>query len=301
MKHAKMNIERVQLQSPDKKHKAVILPALGGALASLLLNGIEVIQFPLKNSNSWRDGFPSSILFPFPNRTNGGTYTYMEKKYQLPVNEESRGHAIHGLVAETSFNVLQITEHQVKLSHTLLGQEIGYPFKCELVLDYSLSNEGLELSFIMTNQDDVPIPVAFGWHPYFRLEESSIDTLQLEMPSHQEVQINSVHIPVGYLPLKERQTRALKGVTLDTAYLLNEVDWVVTRLIGSKSTLTISQLCDSSAGLTYLVVYTPETRDCIAIEPQTANIDTFNNQEGLLFLKPFESKQGKMKVSLQAT
>jgi aldose 1-epimerase len=294
-----MNTEKINVQSPDGKHKAVILPGLGGTLASLQLNTSEVIQFPLINSSSWRDGFPSSVLFPFPNRIDGGKYTYMNSEYHLPINEISRGHAIHGLVAEKPFDVLLTTEHQVQLAYSLDGEEKGYPFKCELMLDYSLTNEGLEFSFRITNQEDVHIPVAFGWHPYFRLEDYSIDTLQLELPKHQEVQVNSAHIPTGNFPTRERQARALNGLSLDTAYLLKEMDWVETKLISSTQILTVSQWCDLSEGLKYLVVYTPNTRDCIAIEPQTANINSFNNHEGLILLNPGESKSGKMKVTLQ--
>lgn len=297
-----MKVESIRIQSPNHLHSAEILPTYGGTLSSLKLQGIEVIQFPLKKAKSWKDGFPSSILFPFPNRTDGGKYTHLAQEYQLPINEESRGHAIHGVVADKPFDVLKSTENQVTLAYSLNEKESGYPFQCTLELDYLLNNEGLVFSFTIISLAKSIIPVAFGWHPYFRLGEGNIDTLCIEMPKVQEVQVNSVHIPIGHLPMQERHIRSLNGVVLDTAYLIKEEGWVSTKLMSTEHTLTISQWSSSpDMGLNYLVIYTPDTRDCIAIEPQTANINALNNKEGLLYLNPMERTHGKMKVGLQTS
>ncbi|MCY7409991.1 MAG: hypothetical protein LH473_06945, partial [Chitinophagales bacterium] len=50
--------------------------------------------------------------------------------------------------------------------------------------------------------------------------------------------------------------------------------------------------------LNYLVCYTPSNRDSIAIEPLTANVDAFNNGEGLTILQPGETLSGSMWVRL---
>ena len=46
---------------------------------------------------------------------------------------------------------------------------------------------------------------------------------------------------------------------------------------------------DSHTEESFLQVYTPDTRNCIAIEPMTCAPDCFNNKNGLLTLKPSES------------
>lgn len=295
-----MQTERLLIQSPDRKNRAEIHPRCGGVLASLQLNGIDVVQFPLKNTISWQEGFPSSLLFPFPNRTDNGKFEYQKNTYQLPINEENRGHAIHGLVADKPFDVQIHTDNQLILKYILDGTENGYPFVCELEIDYVLTNEGLELGYSVVNRDTKTIPFGFGWHPYFRLDTNGIDSYTIEMPVYQEVIVNERHIPVGYLDEQPRQIRSLEGIDLDTAYLLKEGGWVETKLSNGASILTISQWIGSTDGLRFLVVYTPQTRDCIAIEPQTANINAFNNEEGLLFLSPNEQKTGKIKVGLTA-
>ena len=46
---------------------------------------------------------------------------------------------------------------------------------------------------------------------------------------------------------------------------------------------------NSETEKSYLQVYTPDTRDCIAIEPMTCAPNSFNNKNGLLTLKPEET------------
>ena len=50
--------------------------------------------------------------------------------------------------------------------------------------------------------------------------------------------------------------------------------------------------------LNYLVCYTPPRRDSVAIEPLTANVDAFNNGEGLAVLEPGGILSGTMWVRL---
>jgi aldose 1-epimerase len=50
--------------------------------------------------------------------------------------------------------------------------------------------------------------------------------------------------------------------------------------------------------LNYLVCYTPGRRDSVAIEPQTSNVNAFNNGEGLAVLDPGDALSGSMWVRL---
>ena len=43
----------------------------------------------------------------------------------------------------------------------------------------------------------------------------------------------------------------------------------------------------------FIQIFTPPHRNCIALEPMTSNIDTFNNKDGLVILQSGESLGGK--------
>jgi len=49
----------------------------------------------------------------------------------------------------------------------------------------------------------------------------------------------------------------------------------------------------------FLQVYIPPTRDSIAIEPMTCNIDAFNNRDGLIVLEPGEIFEASYGVRLE--
>ncbi len=68
------------------------------------------IFIPLNSRDLLRQGgfaFGTPILFPFPNRTRNGHYTFNGKEYQLDINWKD-GHAIHGLVADRAWQVVEI-------------------------------------------------------------------------------------------------------------------------------------------------------------------------------------------------
>ena len=64
---------------------------------------IDVLVPPDEANGGYSYGNP--ILFPFPNRVKGGTYTFAGVQGQLDVNETARGNHIHGLVNRRPWRV----------------------------------------------------------------------------------------------------------------------------------------------------------------------------------------------------
>ena len=64
--------------------------------------------------------------------------------------------------------------------------------------------------------------------------------------------------------------------------------------------VTVESDNSKSIQLNYFQLYTPERRNCIAIEPLTSPSNAFNIDfpNKLIQLKPKESKQGLIKISL---
>src|SRR5262245_3913397 len=50
-----------------------------------------------------RSGHP--ILFPFPGRMRDGRFTHERKEYQLPFNDSTKSHAIHGFTPRNPWRV----------------------------------------------------------------------------------------------------------------------------------------------------------------------------------------------------
>ena len=82
----------------------------GGSLQELVLNNQHIIKdlSPLTYKNT----YASSILFPFANRIKDGTYEFDGNTYQFEINEKKLNNALHGLVYNKTFEVIddQVTK-----------------------------------------------------------------------------------------------------------------------------------------------------------------------------------------------
>src|SRR5690606_7952562 len=142
--------------------------------------------------------FMGAKLFPFPNRINGGEYTYRDVHYNLNKNHIAEGHAIHGLVYDRIFNFISFDESTglLKVSYTSDGSHIGYPFLYELILEFVFLNNGITIHTIIKNIDHNAIPVGDGWHPYFKVN-NSIDEIMIKIPVSNKIQLDQKMIPTG--------------------------------------------------------------------------------------------------------
>jgi aldose 1-epimerase len=88
-------------------------------------------------------GFGCPILFPFPNRTRGGHYTFNGQSHQLDVNWKD-GHAIHGLVNDVPWAVQETGASDEQGAWVSASINIDdhpemlrqYPFPCTLSVTY---------------------------------------------------------------------------------------------------------------------------------------------------------------------
>ncbi|RYF77556.1 MAG: aldose 1-epimerase [Cytophagaceae bacterium] len=291
---------------------ATILPEFGGILRQLVLRKGD-IRYTLINSPGSAQAlladetYASALLYPFPSRVFQGVYRFEGLAYALPMNETMRSNALHGFVHGKPFRVIR---QETTPTHALLaivydyaGDVPGYPFPFALTVTYVLSAQGLTLAFEALNTGTTRSPAAFGWHPYFTLNNAPTDDLTLTLPIQTVVTLDEHMIANGKQPVEDDRlgTFSLDKVELDTPWVtdFSEVD-------GQKQAKTVlawpsehvSLEITQSDSLGYIVVYTPSRRDSIAIEPQTASVNAFNNGDGLTILNPGETLSGEIKVQL---
>ncbi|MEZ0485077.1 aldose 1-epimerase [Fibrella aquatica] len=291
---------------------ATILPEYGAILRQLVLRKGDtrytLIHSPASAQALRADEtFASAFLYPFPSRVFQGIYRFDGEAYALPMNESMRDNALHGFVHPKPFRVItqeQTHEHALlSMAYEYRGDEPGYPFLFSLTITYTLSAQGLTLQFEALNTGIRPSPAAFGWHPYFTLNNAPTDELTLTLPSQTVVTLDDHMIATGTAPAAANRlgTFSLKEVSLDTPWVASFID-----IDGQRQAKTVLQWpaddvsleITQSDSLGYVVVYTPDRRDSIAIEPQTANVNAFNNGEGLTVLQPGDTLSGQIGVQL---
>ncbi|MBO0939834.1 aldose 1-epimerase [Fibrella sp. HMF5335] len=292
---------------------ATVLPAFGGILRQLVLRRdgkrYKVIDTAGSAQVLWADEtYASALLYPYPSRIFQGVYRFDGEAYALPLNETRRSNALHGFVHGKAFRVMRqetSAQHaQISVQYDYPGDLSGYPFPFSLAVTYTLNDQGLDFTFAAMNTGTARCPAAFGWHPYFTLNNADTDELELTLPVKTEIHLDQHMIPNGQQPASDvhRGPASLKDVSFDTPFVVDP-----TRVNAQRRAETVvrwptegvSLVVEQSESLPYLVIYTPGRRDSIAIEPLTANVDSFNNNEGLTILDPGESLTGQIVVSLR--
>ena len=302
------------LANTDTGEWATVLPAYGGMLRQLVLRQGENRYKVVDTADSAQalmadETYGSALLYPFPSRIFQGTYRFDGEAYALPLNESLRGNALHGFVQDKPFRVVQqeANAHHAQLSvqYDYPGDLPGYPFHFSLTATYTLTDQGLDFAFAALNTGANRSPAAFGWHPYFTLNNAAIDELELTLPVATEIHLDEHMIPNGQQPATRahRGPQSLNGVSFDTPFIVDK--GLMNAQNRAETVLRwpaegVSLVVEQGESFPYLVIYTPGRRDSVAIEPLTANVDSFNNGEGLTILNPGESLTGQIRVSLRS-
>ena len=213
------------------------------------------------------------------NRISDGKYTFNNKHYQLDINEIDRHNAIHGLVYNKAFKVIENERNPDEDTLTLNYQEQnpvdGFPFTYDIILKYQISQDSFSFSISIKNTDSKAFPFTLGWHPYFKT--TSIDNSTLEFESHRKVIHNQQLIGVDTCKSNINLPFEIPN-KLDDCYIISS-DKVKFKTPTYEGELT------SKPKINYLQLYKPQAENALAIEPMTGYSDSFNHKSGLQVLE----------------
>lgn len=304
------HIDDVQALTLNNEHLGVeleCLPEYGGRINFISLNNgretMNIIQgFGSKEDLVDDTYYRNVLLFPFPNRLDGGAWKYEGRELHFPVNEPDRGNALHGFLHRKALDVRshRNDEHgiEVVLGYRYRKEYDYYPFELDVQVTYRIERpDTFSLEFEITNAGQEKAPVGFGWHPYFSFGED-VALLELNTPPLREIAVNRRMLPTGQVKPFNRfeHGRLIEGSYFDTCFELQGNR--STTLSSSRRHATISIRQDEV--FRYLQLFIPPTRQSIAVEPVTSNINAFQTGEGLTHLAPDQKINGNISVSLNS-
>jgi aldose 1-epimerase len=275
---------------------------------------IEVLyapeDFSLGKSRPSSGGIP--LLFPFPGRIPGTTFTWGNKQYQLEPGD-AFGNAIHGFVHARPWRVIEQEESRI------VGQfhawqddpslKARWPADFRITATYQLAGNLLSAEYLLENPGDVPLPCGFGTHPYFRvpLGGSAADECVVRLPVTSRWELADM-LPTGRR-VEVPDARALQAgrrfgeLKFDDVFsgLTFDGEWCVSSIADPASGVTMTQRFDRS--LRECVVYTPPHRQAICIEPLTCVPSCFELarqgiDSGMRILKPGEAFTCRVEISV---
>lgn len=243
------------------------------------------------------DGFHSAKLSPFVCRLNNGTFDFDGNSFKIKKHYMGDS-AIHGLLFDADFKVVSTHIDDEKATLILHYQydsaENGFPFPYSIEVAYKLSGAGsLQVTTTVINTGKQQMPLNDGWHPYFKLGDT-IDTASIRFDSKEIVEFDDALLPTGKkLAYQNYNMFTVFGeTTLDNCFTLNQNAY--------NEDLPAFEIKDESVGVClgiypdegypYLQIYTPPSRDSIAVENLSSIPDSFNNKAGLITLRPGESR-----------
>ena len=298
------NFEVLQFSTNTGLSLIEVIPSLGGAINRLQLTNEksrqEEVICPISpeefaNGNPYYKGV---LLFPFVNRLDNGKYSYAGKSYQFALNEPALRNRLHGFLFNLPVNVNATyptpNETRITLQYSYTGNLEAYPFPMGIEVEYCLHDiNGLTVTFNITNNHQSNAPLAIGWHPYFTLR-GSLANWQMQLPTVRHISVDKRLLPTGHKYHYEHfnKLNAIGNKNLDHCFQLDLNQEVKNSIASSylwseeyQHGLEIWQQVGINA-FNYLQVCIPPIRDCVAIEPVSANINAFNNGEGLTHLEP---------------
>lgn len=258
----------------NKEYSCSILVQYGAALNSYKLNKKEFVFGYNNFSETNTQKYKGVILAPFPNRIAEAKYTFEGKDFKLPINREKEALAMHGFLYNKSFQLIKQEQNAVILQYDYSATISAYPFPFIVMVAYELLENGLlKIKTVLRNTGDNKMPFGTGWHPYFKID-TSINTMQLKMPACQQLELKN-NIPTGSIIdfLKNESILNLKEHHFDDCFVFNTKNKIDIQLIGKEYQLNISAKCPNN--YPYFQIYTPSTRDSIAIEPMTCAPNAF--------------------------
>ena len=158
----------LQLASADGLWRAQISP-VGASLVSLWHGDIEVVTSPY---NEPLRALAGSVMAPWPNRLEDGAWQLGDREFTATINDADGHNSNHGLAFDKEFALASQTDSRLRLELNIFDEQ-AYPFSVLLSVTYLLQNTGLQVELEAKNLSNEDVPVAFGMHPYFVLDQDS--------------------------------------------------------------------------------------------------------------------------------
>jgi len=271
-----------------------VAPSIGNLAYEMKLHGRNILYFPFAGLDEFARQ-PSQcaipLLAPWANRMTEQGFWANGKKYAFNLGLGNLRGALpmHGLLgASPLWHVTEVaagadsahvtSRLQFWKEPDLMAQ---WPFAHEYEMTYSLAKGILEVRLTVVNLSSQPMPLAVGFHPYFRIPEIPRDEWVARIPARQRVVADGRLIPTGErTPMDLPSPLPLKGRTLDDGFADLERD------AAGRAHFSIE-----AAGRTVEAIFGPEypvavvwepapppgqTREFICFEPMTAITDGVN-------------------------
>jgi aldose 1-epimerase len=292
------------LESGDLR--AVFWPDAGMLGASLRYRGEELLRRIEDLDTARQKGSTAGIplLYPWANRLAMPRYHLAGKDVVLDAKSpvlhfDDRGLPMHGVPwGKLHWEIFdaKVNSFLARLNWDSPELLAVFPFPHHVEMAGSLTIDSLTLATTVAADAGSPVPISFGFHPYFGIPHLPREQWRLSLPAMRSLDLDARGIPTGTDQPFAAFDRALGEMSFDNGFALLE-DQSSFSLAGAGYRITV----DFLGGYRYTQVFAPKGKDFIALEPMTAPTSALTSGSGLRVLPSDENFRAVFRIAIQST
>jgi aldose 1-epimerase len=251
--------------------EVVVVPELGMLVAAFVVDGFDHVARP-GGLGAVRGGHTAGVplLYPWANRLARPTYTAAGRTVALrglPLHTDDNGLPIHGtMIGRDAWTITALGRGRVEARTRFdPGAELfdAFPFPHAVRVTVRVGRRRVRVDTTVEADASAAVPVAFGWHPYWRLPGRR-DDWTVELPDVAHARLDRRGIPTGHARVEPAGERVLRGEEFDDLYAYAGDRTAVLRGGGRGLHLTLDE------GYPFLQLFAPGGRPFCCLEPMTA-------------------------------
>jgi aldose 1-epimerase len=297
------DISAVSLAAGDLR--AVFLPHSGMLGASLRYRGQELLRrvgdLEAAKQKGGTAGIP--LLYPWANRLGALHYSAAGHDVNLDPSSpflhfDDRGLAMHGVPwGQLVWQLDTVKQDSLRARLGWKRPELlaVFPYPHRLEITAELSPTSLRLRTEVSADSHSPVPVSFGFHPYFGIPSLPRAQWRVQLPAMKKLQLDQRGIPTGTFATFDSFESVLGQDSFDDGFaLLDESSSFA--LSGGDWNIIINFL----EGFRYAQVFAPAGKEFIALEPMTAPANALISGDGLRILEPGGQFHASFRIDVQS-
>ena len=276
--------------------QSAVVVEVGGGIRDYRVDGRPVLDgYSADEMCTAARGLP---LVPWPNRLHDGAYSWDGRDYQLPLDENEKSNALHGLARWLSWAPVAVADDRATMAVTLWPRP-QWPFTLSVSVEYVLGPSGLTVTTIAEATGQSDVPYASGQHPYLTVGTATVDEAELHLSAATYLPTDADQIPTGRAevagsPYDFRSARPIGDLQVDLAFtdLARGPDGLARLTLRNPADGREAELWVDGA-YDFLEVFTGDSvpqparrRRGLGVEPMTAPPDALRTGEGVVRLAP---------------
>jgi aldose 1-epimerase len=266
--------------------EAEFWPAAGMLGTSLRFCGVELLRrvddLDAAQAKGSTAGIP--LLYPWANRLSSLQYRAAGRQVSLDASSphlhfDDHGLPMHGVPwSQLRWTVISSRADALTARLDWLSQELLtiFPFPHHVEMAVRLRPFDLEIQTTVFADSGSPVPISFGFHPYFGIPGIPRAEWTLNAPGMRKLTLDAQGIPSGTETPSAPLAVRLGNTSYDDGFALSS-EQAMFSIDGNGYSIVI----EFKNGFDFAQIFAPKDKEFIAIEPMTGETNALRSGKGL--------------------